>query len=317
MRSIRFLVAFLLCTDHLVQTTDSEAAGVSTDASSVSDISDSGTGTVEGRVSVSVRAVGLAAIHDGDQGSAFEQAKRVALRAAVEQALGTLISSHTKVQNFAVIEDHILSQTEGYVQSFEIAERGLSDAETYEVVVEARVGLGELHGDLDSVNLLIDAAGNPRVVCVGRERLLRQGSLQDATWGIAAAELERILKQASDRFVVSVLADSDGTVDDTTSFDHAKDDPRSLIATVGKDGDFVIIADVTVEEVEGIRVPFQSKLLSETGIRTALAQLQIEAFWADSHELVTSLTRVRRAAASTVEAAAQKAVRKGMEEVMN
>ena len=53
-------------------------------------------------------------------GSSVDQARNNGFRLAVEQALGTLISSETEVQNGKIVRDEIISYASGYVDRFEI-----------------------------------------------------------------------------------------------------------------------------------------------------------------------------------------------------
>ena len=250
-----------------------------------------------------VRAIGLAAVVEGDLATAFTHAKRTALREAVEQALGALISSHTRVRNFAVIEDDILSSTAGYVREFVIVEQGPVDSTTYQVVIDAKVSLGDLYRDLDAVNLLIEAAGNPRLVCVGRERLMVDGSPGPSSWKLAAGEIVGVLQRYSDRLNVAVL-EQPGSRDLARMQEQAREQ-----------GDIVIVADVDIEQARGIPIPFAGKSLESTGIRTAIAHLNLHVSWADSRETVAVLEGVRNAAGSSLDAAARKAVRLGLNDM--
>ena len=250
-----------------------------------------------------VRATGLGVLIEDDVAAAFSHAKKAALRAAVELSLGTLISSHTRVQNYAVIEDHILSQTSGYVRHFSIVEQGKSGPGTYQVVIDATVSLGDLYRQLDAVDLLIETAGNPRLVCVGRERLNEGGELQALSWDFAAGEVVDRLQDYSDRFEVATLK---------------QPIPREYSARVAAarlQGDMVIAVDVTVEPVRGIKIPFAAASLGATGIQSAVAHTTLTVSWSDSGENVAVLDGVRKAADSTLDAAARKAVRLLLQEM--
>ena len=253
-------------------------------------------------VTKSVRATGLGFIVERDKAAAFERARDAALREAVEEAMGTLISSHTQVHNFALIEDNIFSRTEGYVRSFEVVEQGAIDEQTYRVVVDAQVSLGQLHHQLDALNLLIEAAGNPRIVCIGRERLLVNGQERDVNWGIVANELTRVLQQASDRFTISSLKLNDSMQNLAI---------EELVEHAAGQADIVIVGDVVVEEIQGIT--FSSASLESRGIKSANANLQIRAMWADNRRALAALKGVRKAAASSLEAAALKGVGQGIQ----
>lgn len=259
---------------------------------------------IPAEVTKPVRATGLGLIVEQDRAAAFEQARDAALREAVEEAMGTLISSHTQVHNFVLIEDNIFSRTEGYVRSFEIVEQAAIDEYTYRVVIDAQVSLGELHQQLDALNLLIEAAGNPRIVCIGRERLVVNAQDQKVSWGIVASELTRVLQQASDRFSIST-PEFNGAIQNL--------DLDGLIEHAARQADIVIIGEVVVEEIQGIRIPFSATSLESKGIKSAVADLQIRALWADTRQVITALKGVRKAAASSLEEAALKGVSQGIQ----
>ena len=61
-----------------------------------------------------VVAKGEAIIVGGDVAAARAEAKRQAMRNAIEQAVGVKVSSRTEVQNFMVISDEISMRAEGY-----------------------------------------------------------------------------------------------------------------------------------------------------------------------------------------------------------
>ena len=72
-----------------------------------------------------------------------------ALRKAVEQAVGTLVSSETMVQNFQTLNDQIYLQSQGYVQSYKI----LSESQrpnVYEVTIQASVATGPIKEKLEA-----------------------------------------------------------------------------------------------------------------------------------------------------------------------
>ena len=68
-----------------------------------------------------VTAVGQAAIMSNDVSMARDKAIEDALRKAVEQAVGAMVSSETVTQNYELLSDKILSKSKGYVRSYKIA----------------------------------------------------------------------------------------------------------------------------------------------------------------------------------------------------
>jgi curli biogenesis system outer membrane secretion channel CsgG len=85
------------------------------------------------------------------------------LRRAVEQAVGTFISSSTMVKNARLIEDKILKSSQGYVKGYQVIDQSIDD-DIYIVKLKVRVGTKVLADDLDALKLNIKRIGNPRVM---------------------------------------------------------------------------------------------------------------------------------------------------------
>lgn len=255
-----------------------------------------------------VRVEGLGLIVNGDKSTGFEQAKRAALRQAVEEGVGVLISSQTRVQNFAIIQDDILSRTDGYIKEYRITEHGPSDETTYQVEIEAVVGLGDLHESLDALDLLIESVENPVIICLGRERLRGENGLIDQKWGILASELRRGLRQANKHFhLAAPVGDFGGEAFDAGA--AAGDLGQDLGASI------VVRGEAEMQPASGIKVPLASSTLREIGVQSAVVQLRVEALWADSGEIFATLSTVERAAAVTIQAAYEKGIRSGAEKL--
>ncbi len=117
---------------------------------------------------VDVIVEGVAARTGGGWDIARDAALRDALRKAVEQGVGTMVSSETRVQNFQLLSDRIYSVAEGYVSSYRvIAER--PDGELYRVTIRARVKTDKLENDLPAIGILIAEQGRPRVAVLVKE----------------------------------------------------------------------------------------------------------------------------------------------------
>ena len=121
-----------------------------------------------------VESTGFGAIVGGDRAAAFEEAKKNALRQAVEEAVGVLLSSHSRVENFALIEDNIYTRTEGYVRVYEVLEEYLLDESTLAVTLESTVELGVIQDRIDGLEVLIESAGNPYIVILESTRAKRR-----------------------------------------------------------------------------------------------------------------------------------------------
>ncbi|MFA4910895.1 MAG: flagellar assembly protein T N-terminal domain-containing protein, partial [Desulfobacteria bacterium] len=85
-----------------------------------------------------VKAEGMGAIVNNDKAIARDNAIEDALRKAVEQAVGTLVSSETMVENFQLLSDSIYTKTEGYIQKYKIISEAPAE-NIYKVNIEATV----------------------------------------------------------------------------------------------------------------------------------------------------------------------------------
>ena len=248
-----------------------------------------------------VKASGLGYISTGDLAGAFAQAKKAAMREAVELGVGTLISAETRVDNFSVLEDYILSRTDGYIRSYEIIKHGLIDEETYQVDIEAVVELGNLHQRLDALELLITHAGNPYIMCVGRDAYTYG---EEGTRDLSATLLRGYLLRKSARFNLSApMRIEDGSLDQAASVGFQQG------------ADIVVRVEALMGEVPDFTVPFSGSSLKGLGLYSATAEIRIEALWTDTGEVFASLVHSERGADVNLASAGDKALRSGMEKI--
>lgn len=117
-----------------------------------------------------VTARGVASIYGNDKALARDQAIDDALRNAIEQTLGTFVQASTLVQNNMVVEDNILSWSDGYVRSYQVTSENQTDETTYEVTIQATVDLANLKNDWESIQNLLNRMGNPRIMFMIEEQ---------------------------------------------------------------------------------------------------------------------------------------------------
>ncbi len=127
-----------------------------------------------------VTAVGQAAILNSDQASARDKAIDDALRKAVEQAVGTMVSSETVTENYQVLSDKIYSKAKGYVKNYRILSEGKEDGGVYSVKVQAKVATGNLENDVEGILAVLRAKNMPRVLVMISEQNI--GQPQPAFW---------------------------------------------------------------------------------------------------------------------------------------
>lgn len=119
-------------------------------------------------------AVGQSVIYDADTATARDRAIDDALRKAIEQAVGAMVSSETVTENYQLISDKILSQSKGYVKRYKIDSEGKQDGQIYQVTVRAEVSSGPLKNDLDGVLAILKAKNMPRMLLMVSEQNVGQ-----------------------------------------------------------------------------------------------------------------------------------------------
>lgn len=127
---------------------------------------------VEG--TVRVRSTGSATV--GARGTALARDAAVddALRKAVEEAVGTMVSSDTVVENYSVLSDRVYTRSEGYVTEYAVVDEGMT-GDLYTVTVEADVTKGPLRDDLQGLGLLMRRAEMPDVLFMVAEKRFDRG----------------------------------------------------------------------------------------------------------------------------------------------
>jgi len=114
---------------------------------------------------------GVSSVVNVDKGVARDRALSDALRNAIEQAVGSYISSQTIVENYQLLQDRIFSKAQGYIKEYIIiSER--EENNLYRVKIKAKVKEGILKDDLLAIKLLILEKGRPRVLILSNEEFL-------------------------------------------------------------------------------------------------------------------------------------------------
>jgi hypothetical protein len=130
-----------------------------------------------------VVAEGMAGVQ-GNPAIARDNAIQDALRKAVEQAVGTMVSSETLVENFQVVRDNIYNKSTGYVKEYKIVKES-PGKDLHAVTISATVSTESLKNDLGALGLLIARVGKPRTLFMIAEQNVGQEILLYwwGTWG--------------------------------------------------------------------------------------------------------------------------------------
>jgi hypothetical protein len=134
-----------------------------------------------GQQAQTITAEGVGAVFGNDRAIARDQAIQDALRKAVEQAVGTLVSSETMVQNFQTLNDRIYTQTQGYIQKYRVLSE-TPGSNVHTVTIQATVAIGDLEKDLQALGFLLGQVGKPRIMILVAEQQIGRDSL-NYWWG--------------------------------------------------------------------------------------------------------------------------------------
>ena len=216
---------------------------------------------------VDVMAEGVSSAQD--TAIARDLALRDAQRRAVEKGVGVYIDAETQLENLQVIEDSILSTSQGYLlPDYKILSEGMEFDGLYHLVLSAKVRLGKLSDDLvllDELHKtgLIKRADNPRImISINREV---NGSM--AAFDTAITNLSEVL--ASHGHEVVTGADDDCEILISGSIAIGKSGPLKI--------GVVTVSPVTAElEVKGIWTGNSSVIFSKV-VRSKSTNTEVEA----------------------------------------
>jgi hypothetical protein len=126
-----------------------------------------------------VYAKGMATIQKNFVDIARSKALDEAQRNAVEKAAGVMVTSSTSVENFQVKMDRILSESKGFINSYNIInEKRVGDS--YEVEIEADVSTGKLRDKMSAINLIMARKSKPRVMLIFTEQASKDALAESA-----------------------------------------------------------------------------------------------------------------------------------------
>jgi hypothetical protein len=108
-------------------------------------------------------------------GQTLEEAKKVALRSAIEQAFGAFISSNTEILNDKVVSDQIISVTNGSIQSYESLSESQFPDGRWGTTIKANVSVGKLTSFVQSKGVNVEIKGGLFAINIKQQMLNEQG----------------------------------------------------------------------------------------------------------------------------------------------
>jgi hypothetical protein len=224
----------------------------------------------------SVTADGIAAVQD-NQAISRDNAIKDALRKAVEQAVGLMLSSETIVENAALVRDNIYSKTQGYIKQYKIVKEA-PDQNIYLVTVLAVIGVSDLKNDLGALGLLQARVGKPRTLFMVREQHIGRDAqmyLPAGEIGVVEAAMKEEFMNKEFNVIDRVSAKSNLPVNSATDLSDA------TVRETGRKLGAEIVIKVTANVREGARTPGSS-------VGSYLADITANAIRVDNGQVLAS-----------------------------
>jgi hypothetical protein len=98
----------------------------------------------------------------GESETSYDAAEQDALRTAVRQAVGVALESQSKVVDFTLIRDAMITRANGYVRSYNVTEKRRTADDTYLVKLHAECVRGKMDNDFLAIQNLIELLGRPQ-----------------------------------------------------------------------------------------------------------------------------------------------------------
>ncbi|MBT3880070.1 MAG: hypothetical protein HON76_14855 [Candidatus Scalindua sp.] len=226
---------------------------------------------------------GVGDMESVSRASARDAAIDDALRRAVEQVVGTLITSESMVSNYTLLYDRVYSQSSGYVKSYKVLNEEGKDG-IYVVRINAKVGTDGISNDLQTIGLLISRKHNPRIMVIIGESIA--GSKIEIDEGQSVSETTFIEQFLSKGFKV-VDAEMAKKSTERNKLFYALENDAVLAAKIGLQYDAeVIIMGKAIATPKPSRQA--SKYMEGTNLKTVHANIYARAIRADNAEIIAS-----------------------------
>ncbi|MGC8580210.1 MAG: flagellar assembly protein T N-terminal domain-containing protein [bacterium] len=122
---------------------------------------------------------GTALINNEDRSSARIDAINDALKKAVEQTVGMLISTSTVTEDYNLLNNNIYSHADDYVHDYKVLNEGVNN-NVYNITLQVTIGIKHLKNELDKLNLASSSRQEPTVAVIILEQNIGEKRLESA-----------------------------------------------------------------------------------------------------------------------------------------
>ncbi len=210
------------------------------------------------------------------EGLTKEEALRIALRTALEKGGKQEIFSDTKVENFQLMYDTIISRAQGIVTDYKVLEEKKIVGGTVRVRIKALVSKSVLHESWGAIQNVLNQIGRPKIMVYVVERI--DGKTEDQSILETRIE-ERLLKSGFDLVARTAIEE----IKRKEMEDAAANGNTAKMQAIAKDYDaHIFIAGTAnanqagMEELYGAPVAFYN------------CGVQVKAYYTDSAKMLAS-----------------------------
>ncbi len=209
-------------------------------------------------------------------GTSRDDALRDAMRAAVEQALGTLVNSETLVQNAQVVNDEIYTKSHGFVEDYQIISEQQANGQ---VAVTARITVNtepnsKLRTKLQQLRL-IDSIGDPRIGVIISEYYLSQPVIDPS----GETTVVRVLRDAGFNRIVDPNQLAKNRYTDVIKAIAHGDRQSALNLATAHQLDFLVVGEAFSEYAGN---------LENSGVHSCRATMEAKIFKVDTGEIIAA-----------------------------
>ncbi len=206
-----------------------------------------------------------------------------ALCAAVREVIGVQVKSETLVKNLQLINDKIITKSDGYVKKWDVLKEDTQGAE-YIITIKAWVEEGALNKDLFmngiEVEQVYDWAGKPRILVVISDYIDGKTSLT----AFMQPQLEGLLKNKG----MTILSGEQLKAIKTRDVELAAKNSDKAIALGKRFGAEIVIVGKTVStfsralDVEGFKYYFYTTQFDAKAYRTSNAEILLSKVYTET-----------------------------------
>lgn len=238
-----------------------------------------------GQQGQTITTEGVGEVVGEDRAVARDQAIEDALRKAVEQAVGRLVSSEAMAQHFQILQDRIYSQSQGYIQNYRILSEK-PETPLHQVTIQAAVAMGDLEKHLQDLGVIPRQVDKPRItVLVAEQNIGREAYY--FRWGETAEEAALSI---AEKTILDTLREKGFEILDPSAQPQSLKIPSALrFAELDDRAAAAIAKQVDAEVVIVGKVSAKSGgVIGGTSMKSAQANITLRAIQVDDARVLSS-----------------------------